>query len=117
MTPLYQMDTILLQNNRFICNLNQNNMVQIPIHHDLEPQFNFLRELYPWSLLMGEMICLAETLFQGNCEFAKAIKEQDEELATYQWYACIQKLYKIETERLEIQKLGEVIWNHTSIKP
>ena len=80
-------------------------MVQIPIHVDLEPQFNFLRELYPWSLLMGEMICLAETLFQGNCEFAKAIREQDEELATLQFYGCIQALYKLEIDRLEAQKL------------
>jgi hypothetical protein len=91
-------------------------MINIPIHTDLEPQFNWLRELYPWSLLMGEMIHLCDVTF-GFSEFAKAFNEQDEELATYQWYACIQKLYKIETDRIEIQKLGEIIWDHTSTRP
>ena len=79
-------------------------MIDIPIHHDLEQKFEWLRELYPWSLLMGELIHLCDVNF-GSCEFAKGIDDQDEEMALFQFWACIEKLYDLEYPNQLVKKL------------
>ena len=70
-------------------------MIHIPLPKDIEPQFNWLRELYPWQLLMGELIHLSDAMF-AKVEWTKPLQDQDVELASYQFYASIQKLYEIE---------------------
>lgn len=83
-------------------------MINYLLPEDISPQMDFLRELYNHSQLMGALIHKSDQLF-GKCEFAKAICLQDEELAFYQFLACIQALYKEEYDRLQMNRLGEYI--------
>lgn len=71
----------------------------IPIPDHLQDEMEFLRELYPYSQLIGELICMAEERF-GFCEFAKGIQDQRIELACYQFWGMIQRLYTQEKAAL-----------------
>ncbi len=63
---------------------------------EIQKQLCFLQELYTAPQLVGALIHQSEKIFHDlnkPCEFIKMQHEQDEELAVYQYYACITSLY------------------------
>lgn len=79
-------------------------MIDIIPPPDIEKKLNWLRELYPWSMLVGELIHLGDAMF-GTPEFVQPIEKQDEEKASLQWFAVINRLYDLEKASIEAKKL------------
>ncbi len=79
-------------------------MLTIKPPHNIEIKLNWLREMYQYSQLMGELIFCCDTTF-GYCEFAKGIENQDQEKSCYQFWAIIQQVYTREYDRVQMEKV------------
>jgi hypothetical protein len=58
----------------------------------VEAKLIWLLELYTFPKLIDELAYMGELIF-GEPEFKKPYKEQVEETAAYQYWACIELLY------------------------